>query len=633
MLSSFCYLLLMHLHWIDSLIILVFLAFSIYLSVSARKTAESGLEGFFLGNRKIPWYLAGVSMVATTFAADTPLTVTELVAKDGIAGNWVWWSFLFGGMLTTLFFAALWRRAGVLTEVEFIELRYTGKAARFLRMFKAVYLGVIMNVLVMGWVNLAFMSLLEGFFDFNTTQQFIACGGTLLLVMFLSSIGGLQGVARADAFQFILAMAGCILLAYFVLNSEAIGGVAGLKKALPERTFNFLPVIGETKGLMYSMSLGTFIAFAGVTWWASWYPGSEPGGGGYMAQRMMSTPTDKDAVKASLLFQLAHYCLRPWPWIIVALASLVLYPELAEGQERMGFVYAIRDYMPMGLKGMLLAAFLGAYMSTISTQLNWGAGYVVNDVLLPLQSKTDADSTSEEAQTKSVVKLSRITTLILMLVSLGSTAFMENLSSVWIFVMECGAGLGLVLILRWYWWRINVWSEISATILPFITFGTLYVLKWMRINQIKELHGTIESGPGLGSYNAMMEQSIYSFPGTLFWTVGVTTLGWLIVTFVTPATPRATLENFYRKVSPLGIWKGGLSFGSNQGLRNAKDLVPPDNGKLGKLFLAWIGGICFLFGGLFSTGAWLLELPNLGMWLGVTLAGGALFWLVYRQNG
>jgi Na+/proline symporter len=613
----------MHLHWIDLIIIGVFLVFSIYLSVSARKTAESGLEGFFLGNRNLPWYLAGISMVATTFAADTPLTVTELVAKDGIAGNWVWWSFLFGGMLTALFFAALWRRAGVLTEVEFIELRYSGRAARILRMFKAVYLGVIMNILVMGWVNLAFMSLLSGFFEFTVYQQFIACGGTLFLVMILSSVGGLKGVARADAFQFILAMVGCILLAYFVLNSEKVGGVAGLKEALPEHTFNFLPAIGDTQGLMYSMSIGTFIAFAGVTWWASWYPGMEPGGGGYMAQRMMSTPTDKDAVKASLLFQLAHYCLRPWPWIIVALASLVLYPDLVEGQERMGFVYAIRDYMPIGLKGMLLAAFLGAYMSTISTQLNWGAGYVVNDFILPLSNKTSKEGTDS---TRSVVRLSRLVTFLLMLISLGATAFMEDISSVWIFVMECGAGLGLVLILRWYWWRINVWSEITATVLPFLTYGTLFLLKLLRINEIEQMHGTIESGSGLESYQSLMEQSIYSFPGTLFWTVGITTMGWLIITFLTPSTPRETLQRFYDQVKPLGRWKGGVSFGSNQ------KLTPPDNRKLGKLFFAWIGGVAFLFGALFATGALILDLDGWMTWGMVSLAGGAIFGWVYRQN-
>jgi SSS family solute:Na+ symporter len=365
----------MELQWIDWSIIILFLLTSLGIGIYYKKKSSGSLSDFFLGGRNLPWYIAGTSMVATTFAADTPLAVAELVANNGIAGNWLWWSFLLGGTLTTFFFAPLWRKANVLTEVELLELRYDGKKAALLRGFKAIYLGVFINILIIGWVNLALNALLVVFFDIPPNEVLYYTGAAMLLAALYSSLGGLWGVAVTDAFQFVIAMIGSIVLAVIVVNSEQVGGIAGLKEKLPPGSLNFFPQIGDgSLGAGLTLSFGAFLAYAGFQWWASWYPGAEPGGGGYVAQRMMSTKSPKDSVYATLLFQIGHYCIRPWPWIIVALCAVVLYPDLAVADKKLGYVMAMKEFLPTGMKGLLLAAFLAAYMSTISTQLNWGAG-------------------------------------------------------------------------------------------------------------------------------------------------------------------------------------------------------------------------------------------------------------------
>lgn len=311
-------------------------------------------------------------MVATTFAADTPLAVTELVAKNGIAGNWLWWNFAFGGILTVFFFARLWRRAGIVTEVEFAELRYSGKPARFLRGFRALYLGLFMNVIIMGWVNKAMASILTGLFGIPESQVYFFVFACMLFVAFYSALSGLWGVVITDAFQFVIAMTGCIILAILVVNSPDVGGISGMQEKLPEYVFNFFPTISDvgSMGGAFALTVASFLAYVGIIWWASWYPGAEPGGGGYVAQRMMSAKDEKHSLFATLFFQIAHYAIRPWPWIIVALCTLILYPELSGEVKGMGYIYAIRDYLPAGLKGLLVAAFFAAYMSTIATQLN-----------------------------------------------------------------------------------------------------------------------------------------------------------------------------------------------------------------------------------------------------------------------
>lgn len=551
----------MGLHWIDWTIIGSFLVMSLLIGLYFRKRASKNLLSFFLGNREMPWVLAGVSMVATTFAADTPLAVTELVGQSGISGNWLWWSFLAGGMLTTFFFAKLWRRAGVLTEIELIELRYGGKPASILRGFKSIYLGLFMNVLIIGWVNLAMISILQEFFGLELSNVYIILAGTMVLAAAYTSLSGIWGVAVTDVVQFTVAIVGTFILAYIVVNQPEVGGLSGLKASLPPETFHFFPSIssGELDIQTLSISVGSFLAYMGVQWWSSWYPGQEPGGGGYVAQRMMSVKTEKGAVYATLLFQVAHYCLRPWPWIIVALSCLVLYPHVSPmenpgvsaGEFGKTYVWAMRDFLPTGLKGLLLASFLGAYLSTISTQLNWGAGYLVNDFYKRFVSTNLSE--------KGYVNASRWVTILLMGAGLLVTTQMDSISGVWSFIMECGAGLGLVLILRWYWWRINAWSEISATIAPFFAFAfTKWILGW-------------------------------EFPNSFFFTVGFTTTVWIVVTFLTKPETTETLSKFYQQVKPDGNWR-----------IFTKDEKKANN--LGPLFVCWISSVVLAYSFLFMTG-------------------------------
>ncbi|MBP6640424.1 MAG: Na+:solute symporter, partial [Bacteroidia bacterium] len=462
----------MTLELIDWILIVAYFVFSVGIALLYAKRAGKNLGEFFLGGRSLPWYLAGISMVATTFAADTPLAVTELVVQKGISGNWLWWNMCIGGMLTTFFFAKLWRRANVLTEVEFITLRYAGNAAHFLRGFKAVYLGFLMNVLVMGWVNVAMSAILQEFFNLSSTEAFWYTAAAMAIVGIYSSVGGFMSVAVTDAFQFVLAMGGCIVLAILVLNSDKIGGIDGLKEKLgPDNAvWNMLPSIGSDAGgavKAFSITFASFFAYIGLQWWASWYPGGEPGGGGYVAQRMMSTKTERGAVFATLFFQVAHFCLRPWPWIIVALCCIVLYPNLPAADAKLGYVMAMKEFLPTGLRGLMLVSFFAAYMSTIATQLNWGASYLVNDLYMPARKRQGLAPSSD----KQLIFISRMMTIVLMVVAMAVSSRINSISEVWAFMIECGAGLGLVLILRWFWWRINVWSEISATVAPFVIYA------------------------------------------------------------------------------------------------------------------------------------------------------------------
>jgi solute:Na+ symporter, SSS family len=546
------------LHPIDISIIVAFFVLSAAIALRYRKQAGKDLNSFFLGGRNLPWYIAGISMVATTFAADTPLAVTELVVKNGISGNWLWWCFLAGGMFTTFFFARLWRKAEVLTEAELIELRYSGKAAAWLRGFKAVYLGLFMNVLIIGWVNLALMAILKVFFDLPDATVFWLTALAMLIAAAYSAISGLLGVAVTDAVQFIIAMTGTVILAVIVVNSEKIGGISGLKAQLPDGTLNFLPSIGtqDINGNTLAIGFGSFFAYIGIQWWASWYPGAEPGGGGYVAQRMMSTRSEKDAVYATLFFQIAHYCLRPWPWILVGLSCIVLYPHLTGADIKNGYVMAMKDYLPVGLKGLLLVAFFAAYLSTISTQLNWGASYLVNDFYKRF--------IKPEATDRKLIAVSRITTMLIMSIALVATTFMESISGVWSFIIECGAGLGMVLILRWFWWRINAWSEITATVAPFIGFA------------VSRFVFNLE------------------FPDSFFATVGFTTASWLLITFITKPTESSQLQFFYNRVQPGGMWPA--RFGIHNGPKN----------EFTYLLLAWLISILMTYSILFLIGKFIL---------------------------
>lgn len=554
-------------HPVDWTIIALYFVISILIGLYFYKRAGGNTENFFLSGRQLPWWLAGLSMVATTFAADTPLAVTELVGQNGIAGNWLWWNMLIGGMLTVFFFAKLWRRSGILTDVEFIEFRYSGKSASFLRGFKAIYLGFFMNCIIMGWVNLAMGKILLGMFPeyVNNGNVIYFLALAMLITAIYSAISGLWGVAVTDAFQFILAMTGCIILAIIVINSPQIGGISGLEAKLPDWALRFTPEIGGGNsaaevsvqaGGILMMTVSTFLAFIGIQWWASWYPGAEPGGGGYVAQRMMSAKNEKHSLLATLFFQIAHYCIRPWPWILVGLGAIVLYPELSIADKGLGYVKAMNDFLPVGLKGLLLAAFFGAYMSTIATHLNWGTSYFINDFYKRFVAKGKEE--------KFYVGVSRITTIILMAVSVFITVFMSTISGVWAFVIECGAGLGLILILRWFWWRINAISEIVATVAPFVVYGVLY----------------------FGKFNI-------KFPETLYVIVPITTIAWLITVFITKPVDESKLISFYKKVHPGG-----------KGWRKISDIVPevkPDSG-YAYLFSSWVLGIVLVYMYLFGIG-------------------------------
>ncbi len=638
----------MSLSFLDWSIIIGFFLLIVGIGLSYTKKAGKDMESFFLGGRNLPWYIAGISMIATTFAADTPLAVTELVGQSGISGNWLWWSFLAGGMLTTFFFARLWRNSEVLTEVELSELRYSGLGAKLLRGGKAIYLGVFMNVIIIAWVNVALMTILEVFFDLGTTSllglevktSLLITAAAMIWTAIYSSLSGLMGVAITDVIQFIMAMVGTIILAIIVVNSDQIGGIEGMKAQLPEGSLNFMPSIGggEGVGKTLGLSVGAFFAYTTIQWWASWYPGAEPGGGGYVAQRMMSTRSSKDAVYATLLFQIGHYCLRPWPWIIVGLSAIVLYNfnnaintldnkelssqimalqedaslknsdnfsektftftkeedfiKAANGDEAIlsrkdeilkinnslaaisenntsisntlqyhsntgrGYVLAMRDFLPNGLKGLLLIAFFAAYMSTISTQLNWGASYVVNDFYGRFMNKG--------ASEKDLVFASRMTTLILMIIGLIVSTFVNSISGAWGFIMQCGAGLGMVLILRWYWWRINAWSEIAAMLAPFVPTTIFFLLKtfW-----------GIET----------------TFEFSFTYTVLFTTITWLLVTLFTNPTDDETLQHFYNKVKPDGAWR-----------KYCTETNTTQN--IMYLFLCWISAIVFTYGVLFLIG-------------------------------
>ena len=562
----------MSLATVDWIIILLYFVISISVGLYMARRASRSTGEFFLSGRNLPWYIAGTSMVATTFAADTPLAITEMVAENGIAGNWLWWNMLFGGMLTVFFFARLWRRAGILTDCEFVSIRYSGKRADFLRGLRAVYIGIFMNIIVIAWVNLAMVKIvsvmlpdvtflgLEGidFAGIHFSAELLIVGAIMFFVAVYSSLSGLWGVSITDTFQFVIAMAGSIALAVMAVNHADVGGISGLKEKLPAWAFQFTPDItasGQTAstGEMLKMGVVAFVAYLGVQWWASWYPGSEPGGGGYIAQRMMSAKDERHSLLATLWFNIAHFAIRPWPWIIVALSALVLYPNVSD--KGATYVMVIRDIMPPGLLGLLLAAFIAAYMSTISSQTVWGTSYIINDLFRPF--------IRSNASERYYVKVSRITTFVLLFFSLVVTTQFDKISDAWRFILACSGGIGLVLIFRWFWWRINAWSEIAAMLAPYLIYPYL------------KLHTDL------------------SYEWILIIIVVWSTVIWLIVTFLTTPTRDEKLKSFYKRVHPGGLgWK-----------RIAAEMpeVKGDSG-YARLLINWLAGSVMIMSTLFGIG-------------------------------
>ena len=538
-----------------SIVVLYFvLAAGIGVAMSAR--AGRSVSDYFIGGRALPWWLAGTSMVATTFAADTPLAVTELVVRHGVAGNWLWWNMVMSGILTVFFYARLWRRAGVLTDVEFTELRYGGKPAALLRGFRAAYLALPINLIIMGWVNLAMVEIASVALDIPRVSALLVC---FVLAAGYSILAGLWGVVVTDVFQFALALGGAVVLAVFAVG--AVGGIAGLEAGLAdvygssEAALSLLP--REGAGWMPAI---TFAVYLGMNWWASWYPGAEPGGGGYVAQRIFATRTEREGVLATLWFNVAHYAVRPWPWILVALASTILYTDI--DNPRQGYVMAIVDLLPSGVTGLLIAGFAAAYMSTISTQLNWGASYLVNDLY--------ARFFRPEAPERELVRVSRAATGLLMVASLVVTYFMGSIEGAWRFLLAIGAGTGLVLILRWYWWRINAWSEIAAMAASLV----VSLLLWF--------------GVGLDPDDPTQWAWI------MIATVAASTAVWVTVTFLTSPERTAVLDRFYARVRPGG--PGWYTVAERLG--HGREGM--DGGVLN--WTNWIAGVTAVYTTLFGTG-------------------------------
>jgi len=553
--------------------------------VVARQSGKSTAE-FFLSGRNMPWWLLGISMVATTFSADTPNLVTDIVRKQGVAGNWVWWAFLLTGMLTVFVYAKLWRRSGILTDLEFYELRYSGKPAAFLRGFRAIYLGVFFNVMIMASVTLAGIKIAGVLLGFSPIQT-VLIAGTVTVVY--TSLGGLRGVIFTDFFQFILAMAVMVGAAYILIKLPEIDGLKNLlsHSSVSEKT----PLLPSFDNPAVWVPL-LFVPLA-VQWWSSWYPGAEPGGGGYIAQRMLAAKDEKNAVGATLLFNIAHYALRPWPWIIIALCSIVVFPDLdsirvafpdmdpAFINDDLAFS-AMLSKLPHGLLGLVIAALIAAFMSTISTHLNWGASYVIHDFYQRF--------IQPDASEKKLVNLGRITTVVLMVFAGALALLLSNALQAFNILLQIGAGTGLIFILRWFWWRINAFSEIAAMVVSF----------------------------AIALYFELIYQGEMPSHMRLIIGVGITTAVWITATYLTRPTNIDILQSFVLKIRPHGMgWKPVLN--------SMGERAVVDDGSLGLELVNMMLGCAMVYGLLFCTGYFIYGemLPGV-ITLGVAVVSGYL---------
>jgi len=573
----------MQLTILDWIVIAAYFALNVAIGFYYKSRASSSVSEFFLSGRNVPWWLAGTSMVATTFAADTPLVVTGLVAKNGIAGNWIWWSFLMSGMLTVFFYARLWRRAGVMTDIEFAEIRYSGKPAAFLRGFRSLYLGVVINCIILGWVNLAMVKILELIFGVGKLEALAIVLGLIVLTSFISTLSGLWGVLVTDMVQFVIKMGMVIVLAVFAVN--AVGGIESMKEKLVStgrgEALNLIPDLNSAW-----MPMITFLVYISLNWWATWYPGAEPGGGGYVAQRMFSAKDERHSMLATLWFNIAHYAIRPWPWILVALASLILYPGLADPET--GYIRVMIDHLPPSLRGLMVAAFAAAYMSTIATQLNWGASYIINDFWRRFVRRDATD--------QYYVTASQVATVMLTLISAVVTFFMGSIGGAWKVLIVTGAGTGGVLLLRWYWWRINAWSEVAAMICAAVVSVTLQLVLGYDTDQPKQ------------------------FALVMLTTVAITTVVWLAATYLTKAEPTETLLAFYRRTRPSRAGWGPIAALAPEVKASADGLAN---------LIDWIAGCALVYGVLFGVGKLLLGDSTSGL---ILLAISAISgFVIYRD--
>lgn len=563
----------MQLQFFDYLFIALFFLVSLGIGLGVARRSGKNTEEFFLSGRNMPWWLLGISMVATTFAADTPNLVTEIVRTNGVSGNWVWWAFLLTGMLTVFFYARLWRRSEVLTDLGFYALRYSGREARILRGFRAIYLGVVFNVIVMATVSVAAIKMGSVLLGLSAWQTLSI---TAVVTLLYSTLGGLRGVLLTDFFQFLMAMIGSIGAAYVILDLPEVGGLEGLLNhaAVRERTA-FFPDFSNTE-----LVVSLLVLPLAVQWWSVWYPGAEPGGGGYIAQRMLSAKSENHALGATLFFNIAHYALRPWPWMLIALASLVVFPNLngittylPHLQEldipiKDDIAYpAMLTFLPTGLLGLVIASLTAAFMSTISTHLNWGASYIVQDFYRPFL--------APEATEKQLVWVARLATALTMLLAMLLALWLESALDGFQIILKIGAGTGLIFILRWFWWRINAYSELAGMVISFL---------------VAVYFELIAPNAGL---------PVPAGHWQLLWEVGITTAGWLTVTFLTRPTDERVLVRFFRQIRPYRRgWQAVLK-------RNPELRQITSEGQFTRQLLSMVLAILAVYALLFSTGYWL----------------------------
>ncbi|MEQ8301931.1 MAG: sodium:solute symporter family protein [Cyclobacteriaceae bacterium] len=553
---------------IDWIIIILFFVASLGVGLFNSKRAGKTPNEFFLSGRSMPWWLLGVSMVATTFSADTPNLVTDIVRKNGVSGNWVWWAFLLTGMLTVFTYAKLWRRSGVVTDLEFYELRYGGKSAAFLRGFRALYLGVFFNIVIMASVSLAAIKI--GGVMMGLTPIETLSIATIVTVTY-SSLGGLRSVIITDFFQFLIAMIGSVAATIYILNLPEVGGLTNLLAAPSVgMKLSFLPDFSDTSTLIPLLVLPL-----AIQWWSVWYPGSEPGGGGYIAQRLLSAKDEKNALTASLIYNIAHYALRPWPWILIALASILVFPTLDSLHAAFpnlpldkindDLAYpAMLTFLPAGLLGIIIASLIAAYMSTISTHLNWGSSYVVNDFYKRFVKSGASD--------KELVNVGRLSTIVLAILSALLALLLSNALQAFNILLQIGAGTGLIFILRWFWWRINTYTEITGMVVSFFValyFETLH----NRFFPVLEDHWKLLFG------------------------VAITTVCWIVATLLTQPERNEVLVNFYNKVKPASVgWRPVLL--ANPELKEEKGQLPFE------LMLMVVGSFT-VYSSLFCIGYWI----------------------------
>lgn len=555
-----------------------------------RRAGQSTAE-FFTSGRAAPWWLIGISMVATTFSTDTPNLITNMVRERGVAENWLWWSFLLTGMLTVFVYARLWRRSGVLTDLEFYEIRYSGRAAKVLRGFRAIYLGLFFNCMIIATVNLAAAKIASVVLGWPMDRTLIVCG---IMTIFFASVSGLWGVLVTDSLQFTFTMSGTFAVTWFALKQPAVGGLSGLLAKVPVKTLAILPDFSD-----WSVALAVFIIPLTVQWWSVWYPGAEPGGGSYIAQRMLASRSEKDAVTGTLLFNVLHYAMRPWPWILTALASTLVFPSLHDISATFPYVDpsligndlaypAMMRFLPAGFLGLVVAGTLAAYRSTVETHLNWGTSYLVHDFYRRFVKPGKSE--------KHYVMVGRLTTAALMVCAGLLTYALGTAKDAFDLILSVGAGTGLIYLLRWFWWRVSAWSEIAAMASSFIVAVGFFIAH--------------KNGYEVASHIALLA------------TVGITTVVWVAATFLAPATDRATLLRFYELVRPSG--SGWTAIRAASGKQPAPD-------SLAQGMLGWLCGCCFVYSGLFGTGSFLYgRYPQFGAWLVVFVVSGVGVWQVLR---